>query len=122
MYASHHPMILAGDDADLIDLKHKYWYMNIPNYGIMATPVDLYTPDDLALARILNGLVTSTFKTLHPVTHSTYSLILTSRSLASGRTQCRRGTLLVPSDAGRSTTSIRTSMAQLDLLLRLGCY
>lgn len=46
------------DMAYQSDLKHKYWYMNIPEYGIMATPIVLYTPRDLALARALNGFVT----------------------------------------------------------------
>lgn len=44
--------------ANGADLKHKYWYMHVPNYGIMATPIDLYVPSDLTFARILNVFVT----------------------------------------------------------------
>lgn len=41
-----------------IDLKHKYWYMNIPDYGIIPTPVALFTPEDFKLARALAMIVT----------------------------------------------------------------
>lgn len=40
------------------DLKHKYWYMHVPDYGIIATPLALYSPKDLSLARVLNVVVT----------------------------------------------------------------
>lgn len=43
----------------ILDLKHKYWYMHVPTYGFLATPIELYTPRDLAFARILNVFVTS---------------------------------------------------------------
>jgi hypothetical protein len=74
--------------ADLVVLKHKYWYMNIPNYGIMATPVQLYTPEDLRLARVLNGFVTGNSNVLYLLDPFAHPLTSFSRSLAPGRAQC----------------------------------
>lgn len=65
----HTPRLEEDLVADITDLKHKYWYMNIPHYGIMATPVQLYTPHDLQFARILNGFVTGMSCTLDPPPH-----------------------------------------------------
>lgn len=45
--------------AHLIVLKHKYWYIDIPGYGVTAVPPDLYEPKDLKLSKILNVFVCS---------------------------------------------------------------
>lgn len=42
----------------VIDLKHKYWYVNIPDFGVTTTPVQLYTPHDLAFAKALSIVIT----------------------------------------------------------------
>lgn len=45
--------------ADVVpDLKHKYWYMNIPNFGVTTTPLQIYTPHDLAFAKALSIVIT----------------------------------------------------------------
>jgi len=49
----------------MVVLKHKYWYMDIPGFGVTAVPADLYTPRDLKISKVLNVLSVS--KSLHSV-------------------------------------------------------
>lgn len=92
--------------------------MSIPDFGVTTTPLLLYTPRDLALARALNIVITGEHYLDHMIS---YDMLTNENSgaLATSLTERRGGLVLVPPHACRPKTPISSSMAQLEFLHRL---